>query len=139
MPALRPARPFKCKFETNVGSLGRRRVPYHSSEILEKAVEEPKTALDPHEDDKLSGDMRELYDRLQPNHANTELRNTLVRKAQRILETEFPGNEFKVDIFGSSGNLLWTAESDVDICIQTPMKRLEEMHMLAEALDKRAL
>lgn len=25
----------------------------------------------------------------------------------------------------------------VDICIQTPMKRLEEMHMLAEALDKR--
>jgi hypothetical protein len=139
MPTLRPARPFKCKFETNVGSLGRRRVPYHSSEILEKAVEEPKTALDPHEDDKLSGDMRELYDRLQPNHANTELRNTLVRKAQRILETEFPGNEFKVDIFGSSGNLLWTAESDVDICIQTPMKRLEEMHMLAEALDKRAL
>lgn len=27
----------------------------------------------------------------------------------------------------------------VDICIQTPMKRLEEMHMLAEALDKRRL
>jgi hypothetical protein len=27
--------------------------------------------------------------------------------------------------------------SPVDICIQTPMKRLEEMHMLAEALDKR--
>jgi hypothetical protein len=26
----------------------------------------------------------------------------------------------------------------VDICIQTPMKRLEEMHPLAEALDKRA-
>jgi hypothetical protein len=29
--------------------------------------------------------------------------------------------------------------STVDICIQTPMKRLEEMHPLAEALDKRAL
>jgi hypothetical protein len=27
----------------------------------------------------------------------------------------------------------------VDICIQTPMKRLEEMHPLAEALDKRTL
>jgi hypothetical protein len=25
----------------------------------------------------------------------------------------------------------------VDICIQTPLKRLEEMHPLAEALDKR--
>jgi hypothetical protein len=33
-------------------------------------------------------------------------------KVQRILETEFPGNEFKVSIFGSSGNMLWTAESD---------------------------
>lgn len=30
-----------------------------------------------------------------------------------------------------------TLTMTVDICIQTPMKRLEEMHMLAEALDKR--
>ncbi|EAT78831.2 hypothetical protein SNOG_13807 [Parastagonospora nodorum SN15] len=139
MPTLRPARPVKCKFETNVGSLGRRRMPYHSSDILEKAKDEPKKTLDPHEDDKLSGDMRELYDRIQPTQENTAVRNKFVAKVQRILETEFPGNEFKVSIFGSSGNMLWTAESDVDICIQTPMKRLEEMHMLAEALDKHGM
>ncbi|KAF1917419.1 hypothetical protein BDU57DRAFT_528051 [Ampelomyces quisqualis] len=139
MPTLRPARAAKCKFETNVGSLGRRRVPYHSSDILEKATETPKKTLDPHEDDKLSGDMRELYDRIQPTSENTGVRNRFVAKVQRILETEFPGNEFKVSIFGSSGNMLWTAESDVDICIQTPMKRLEEMHMLAEALDKHGM
>lgn len=114
-------------------------MPYHSSDILEKAKEEPKKALDPHEDDKLSGDMRELYDRLKPTQANTDVRNKFVAKVQRILETEFPGNEFKVSIFGSSGNMLWTAESDVDLCIQTPMKKLEEMHMLAEALDKHGM
>ncbi len=112
MPALRLARPFKCKFETNVGMLGRRRVPYQSDEILEKAKEEPKKTLDPHEDDKLSGDMRELYDRLQPNQHDIEIRDKFVAKVQRILETEFPGNEFKAHVFGSSGNMLWTAQSD---------------------------
>ncbi|CAO2651602.1 Nn.00g041720.m01.CDS01 [Neocucurbitaria sp. VM-36] len=112
MPTLRPARPFKCKFETNVGMLGRRRVPYQSDEILDKAKEEPKKTLDPHEDDKLSGDMRELYDRLQPNQQDTDIRDRFVKKVQRILGTEFPGNEFKVHVFGSSGNMLWTAESD---------------------------
>ncbi|KAI2488475.1 Poly RNA polymerase cid13 [Pyrenophora tritici-repentis] len=139
MPTLRPARPFKCRFETNVGMLGRRRMPYQSDEILEKAKEEPKKSLDPHEDDKLSGDMRELYDRLEPKQEDTDNRERFVRKVQRILETEFPGTKIMVHVFGSSGNMLWTSESDVDICIQTPMKRLEEMHPLAEALDKHGM
>lgn len=112
MPSLRQARPFKCKFETNVGMLGRRRVPYQSDELLAQATEELKTTLDPHEDDKLSGDMRELYDRLQPTQADTEVREKFVKKVQRILETEFPGIEMKFHVFGSSGNMLWTAESD---------------------------
>ena len=81
-------------------------------EAKEAPKEEPKKALDPHEDDKLSGDMRELYDRLQPTKENTDLRNSFVRKVQRILEAEFPENEFRVNIFGSSGNMLWTSESD---------------------------
>ena len=87
-------------------------MPYQSSEILEPAKEELKKTLDPHEDDKLSGDMRELYDRIQPTQEHTDVRNRFVAKVQRILETEFPGNDFKVSIFGSSGNMLWTAESD---------------------------
>ncbi|KAH9867918.1 hypothetical protein IAQ61_007223 [Plenodomus lingam] len=139
MPTLRPARPFKCKFETNVGMLGRRRVPYQSDELLEPAKEEPKKTLDPHEDDKLSGDMRELYDRIQPTKHDEDIRDKFVKKVERILELEFPGAEMKVLVFGSSGNMLWTAESDVDICIQTPMKRLEEVHPLAEALDKHGM
>ncbi|KAI4629552.1 uncharacterized protein J4E87_002737 [Alternaria ethzedia] len=139
MPTLRPARPFKCRFETNVGMLGRRRMPYQSDEILERAQEEPKKSLDPHEDDKLSGDMRELYDRLEPKQEDTHIRERFIKKMQGILETEFPGTKIMVHVFGSSGNMLWTSESDVDICIQTPMKRLEEMHPLAEALDKHGM
>lgn len=92
--------------------LGRRRVPYQSDEILDKVKGDLKQSLDPHEEDKLSGDMRELYDRLQPNQKDTEIRDQFVKKVQRILETEFPGNEFKVHVFGSSGNMLWTADSD---------------------------
>jgi DNA polymerase sigma len=114
-------------------------MPYESSDILDKVKEEPKKALDPHEDDKLSGDMRELYDRLQPSLENTHKRDRFVQKVQHILETEFPGNLSKVHVFGSSGNMLYTTESDVDICIQTPMTQLEEMHPLAEALDKHGM
>ncbi|RAR01267.1 Poly(A) RNA polymerase cid13 [Stemphylium lycopersici] len=139
MPTLRGARATGCKFETNVGMLGRRRMPYQSDEILDKAKEEPKRSLDPHEEDKLSGDMRELYDRLLPRQEDTETRERFVKKVQRILEAEFPGTKIMVHVFGSSGNMLWTSESDVDICIQTPMKRLEEMHSLAEALDKHGM
>ncbi|KAF2677918.1 hypothetical protein K458DRAFT_409391 [Lentithecium fluviatile CBS 122367] len=138
MPTLRTGRMIRCKYETTTAS-GRRRMGYTSSEILEKAKEEPKKTLDPHEDKKLSGDMRELYDRLQPSKENAQRRDEFVEKLQVILETEFPGNEFKVHVFGSSGNMLYTSESDVDICIQTPMKRLEEMHLLAEALAKHGM
>lgn len=104
--------------------LGRRRVPYQSDEILEQAKEELKKSLDPHEDDKLSGDMRELYDRLQPTQQDIDIRDTFVKKVQRILETEFPGNEFKVHIFGSSGNMLWTAESDGMACAWPPLEEI---------------
>ncbi|KAF2002394.1 hypothetical protein P154DRAFT_138325 [Amniculicola lignicola CBS 123094] len=139
MPSLKKfVRQTGCRFETNFAN-GRRRMPYVSSDILENPKEEPKKALDPQEEDKLSGDMRELYDRLLPTEESTNRRIALVKKLENILRTEWPGAEFKVHVFGSSGNLLCTSESDVDVCIQTPMKRLEEMHMLAEVLDKHGM
>lgn len=112
MPTLRLGRPFKCKYETNVGQLGRRRMPYEKSELLSPAEREPKKVLDPHEDDKLSGDMRELYDRLQPSVSNTQKRDQFVQKVKHILDLEFPGNIFTVHVFGSSGNMLYTTDSD---------------------------
>lgn len=111
MPTLRGGRAHRCKYETSA-MFGRRRIPYVSSDTLEKAKEEPKKTLDPHEDEKLSGDMRELYDRLLPDQESTDRRRDFVKKLERILHAEWPGNEFKVHVFGSSGNDLYTSESD---------------------------
>lgn len=79
---------------------------------LEPPKEEPKKALSPDEEKKLSGDMRELYDRLLPTRDRDEKRLQFVDKLGRILRKEFPGNEFRVHVFGSSGNMLCTNESD---------------------------
>lgn len=87
-------------------------MPYEKSELLSPAEQEPKKVLDPHEDDKLSGDMRELYDRLQPSVENTRKRHQFVQKVKHILDLEFPGNFFTVHVFGSSGNMLYTTDSD---------------------------
>jgi len=72
----------------------------------------PKEALEPHEDDKLTGDMRELYDRLLPTEESEERRVKLVQKLEYILNQEWPGNDIKVNVFGSSGNLLSSTDSD---------------------------
>jgi DNA polymerase sigma len=79
---------------------------------LDKPKEEPKKALNPNEEKKLSGDMRELYDRLLPSKESDKRRLLFVEKLEDILHKQWPDAEFKVHIFGSSGNLLCTSESD---------------------------
>lgn len=79
---------------------------------LERPKEVPKKALSPDEEKKLSGDMRELYDRLLPTPDRDKKRLQFVDKLGRILRKEWPGNEFHVHVFGSSGNMLCTNESD---------------------------
>ncbi|KAF9638738.1 PAP/25A-associated [Lasiodiplodia theobromae] len=137
LPSLRK-QPYKCKYESGI-AFGRRRMGYDNADMLEKAAVPPKASLNPEEEKKLSGDMRELYDRLLPSEESQKRRTLLVEKLGRILRTEWPGNDFKVHVFGSSGNMLCTAESDVDVCIQTPMRKLESVHMLAEALAKHGM
>lgn len=68
--------------------------------------------LEPFEDDKLSGDMRELYDRIFPTAESEERRVQLVKKLEDIFNQEWPGNDIKVNVFGSSGNLLSSSDSD---------------------------
>ena len=68
--------------------------------------------MDPDEEEKLSGDMRELYDRLLPTEESQKRRDDFVKKLENILHGEWPDNEFRVHVFGSSGNLLCTSESD---------------------------
>lgn len=113
--ARTPARgPFVagCKFETGMAH-SRRRIPYSvGGEQLERPSSMPKKYLNPAEEGKLSGDMRELYDRILPTRDSDERRTKLVQKLERILNEKWPGNDIRVHVFGSSGNMLCTNESD---------------------------
>ena len=72
----------------------------------------PKKYLDPVEEGKLSGDMRELYDRLLPSQESEDRRARFVQKLEKILNDRWPGNNIRVHVFGSSGNLLCTEDAD---------------------------
>jgi DNA polymerase sigma len=95
---------------------------------LDNPKEELKKALDPEENKWLTGDMRELYDRLEPTGDSAERRQLLVKKLEKILNKEYPGNDFNVVMFGSSGNKLCTSDSDrMDPCLaitSTDMRQL---------------
>jgi hypothetical protein len=101
-----------CKYETGL-AYSRRRIPYSlGGDMLGKASTPTKKQLNPDEEEKLSGDMRELYDRLLPSQESEDRRARFVRKLDKILNEQWPGNEIKVHVFGSSGNLLCTSDSD---------------------------
>ena len=143
-----------CKYETGM-AFSRRRIPYSvGGDLLERPKSMPKKYLNPMEENKLSGDMRELYDRILPSTESEARRAKFVQKLEKILNERWPHNEIKVHVFGSSGNMLCTSDSDgqyrkedtrsikgltavVDICITTPMKKLERVCLLAEALAER--
>jgi DNA polymerase sigma len=61
---------------------------------------------------KLTGDMREFYGRLLPTTESETKRKRFVQKLEKLLNDEWPGHEIRVHMFGSSGNLLCTDESD---------------------------
>ncbi|KAF2164672.1 hypothetical protein M409DRAFT_56485 [Zasmidium cellare ATCC 36951] len=132
--------PVICKFESGQ-EYRKRRMPYNEGgdQELRPPKKEPKRTLTPNEQDKLSGDMRELYDRLLPSQESEDRRARLIEKLDRILNEEWPDSDIHVNVFGSSGNLLSSTDSDVDICITTPLKKLESMHSLAALLDKNGM
>lgn len=115
LPSLRPLPPRSggCKYETAL-QRSRRRIPYSiGSEPLD-SVDPSKIRSRLSEDDerRLTTDMRELYDRLQPTYGVEEKRRKLVQKLERLLNTAWPGHDIRVYLFGSSGNLLCSDDSD---------------------------
>lgn len=101
-----------CPYETGM-AFSRRRIPYSiGGDLLERPRTPPKKYLDPAEEGKLSGDMRELYDRILPSQSSEERRANFTQKLEHILNQEWPGNEIKVHVFGSSGNKLCSSDSD---------------------------
>jgi len=116
-----------CKYETGM-AFSRRRIPYSiGGDQLERAKAPPKKYLNPSEEEKLSGDMRELYDRILPSCESDKSRTEFIQKLDRILNDQWPGNDIKVHVFGSSGNMLCTNDSDGEFFgrgIRPPTQRL---------------
>ena len=71
-----------------------------------------KSKLTEDEERTLSTDMRDLYDRLLPTPESEIQRQKLVQKLEKLFNDEWPGHDIRVHVFGSSGNLLCTDESD---------------------------
>jgi hypothetical protein len=115
LPSSRPLPPPRggCRYETAMGQM-KRRMPYSlGSEKLDKLnTADVKSKLSEDEERILSTDMRELYDRLLPTSEKDTKRKKLVQKLEKLLNDEWPGHDIRVHVFGSSGNLLCTDESD---------------------------
>ncbi|RFU32388.1 hypothetical protein B7463_g3955, partial [Scytalidium lignicola] len=138
LPSLRPLPPPRgCRFETAM-TQARRRMAYSlgTEKLDDVKSADLKSELTEEEEKRLSSDMRELYDRLLPTPESEVKRRKLVEKLVTLLNNEWPGHDIQVHVFGSSGNLLCTDESDVDICITTPWKELEGVCMIAELLAR---
>ena len=108
-----------CRFHTAM-EYSKRRIPYSvGGDMLERSKQPPKKFLGSEQESKLTKDMYSLYDKLLPSKESEERRAAFVTKLEAILNKRWPGHETKVHVFGSSGNLLCTSESDGKL--KTPM------------------
>ncbi|KAL2262521.1 hypothetical protein VTK26DRAFT_1051 [Humicola hyalothermophila] len=142
VPSLRPLPPRLggCRFETAI-PFSRRRMPYSlGTDRLEKVdPDKIKSKLSEEEETKLERDMRELYERLLPTERIEANRRKLVSKLEQLFNEEWPGHDIRVHLFGSSGNLLCSDDSDVDICITTPWRELESVCLIADLLNRHGM
>ena len=128
-----------CKYETGM-QRARRRVAYsQGSDPLEKVKPDLKTRLTREEDERLTQDAQNLYEELQPTVESEERRSRFIDKLDTILRERWPSSSTKVNVFGSTGNSLGTADSDVDICITTDCKEMERVCNIAELLAKHGM
>jgi hypothetical protein len=108
-----------CRYQNT--QVSRRRIEYTDNGIdrLSKIDPPPQSTLNSEEEDKLREDMQSLYDRLLPTSGSSNAREQVVDKLQTILTGAWPGKSIRVAIFGSSGNLLYTSNSDgMDVVLQ---------------------
>ncbi|KAJ2379877.1 hypothetical protein GGI05_006495, partial [Coemansia sp. RSA 2603] len=74
--------------------------------------------------------------RLFPSAESIEVKRAFIEKFATILMLEFPDWEIEIHVFGSSVNGLGTSRSDVDICLTTEHKELENVFVLNKVLRK---
>jgi DNA polymerase sigma len=101
-----------CKFDLNSQFLGKRRMQYNLGDAPLEAPHYVKESLTLLEDNKLTTGLMEVYMMLQPTAESEERRVLFIAKLEAILRKEWPGTEFKAHVFGSSGNMLYTSDSD---------------------------
>lgn len=104
--------------------MSKRRIPYSvGGEKLDKLKpSEIKSRLSQDEEAKLSADSQKLYAYLLPTEESEKKRERLVQKLETLFNTEWPGHNIRVHMFGSSGNLLCTDKSDGQLSsIWTPI------------------
>ncbi|KAG9326927.1 hypothetical protein KVV02_001877 [Mortierella alpina] len=95
--------------------------------------------LPPDYEGKLTMQMYSLFEGLLPTEESHHRRTKLINKIERIVQTEWPGQDIKVLPFGSTVNDLGTNTSDVDICIWTSWLGLQGVEMLAEMFRKHGM
>lgn len=120
VPSLRPLPPrgvgpvsVPCKYESSQKYV-RRRIPYSiGTDPLERVdIKTVKDKLSDDEEKKLSSDMEALYRQLQPTDGVDMKRKKLVQKLEKLMNDAWPGHDIRVHLFGSSGNLLCSDDSD---------------------------
>lgn len=82
------------------------------TDLLEKAIVTPQECLRPKDERRLTHDIRELYNKLIPTPESVSRRAQFVLKLETLLNKHWPDSDIKVNVFGSSGNLLCTNDSD---------------------------
>ncbi|KAF9901505.1 hypothetical protein BX616_002236 [Lobosporangium transversale] len=88
---------------------------------------------------KLSMDMVDLFESLLPTEESHHRRTRLIKKIERIVQLEWPGQDIQVHPFGSTVNDLGTSSSDIDICIMTTWSGLRNVQMLANVFRKHGM
>jgi hypothetical protein len=123
MPSVRISS-LNCRFQNT--QVSRRRIEYtdNGTDRLPKLDPSPQATLNSEEEDKLKADMRTLYDRLLPTSDSSRSREQVVDKLQNILTEAWPGKSIRVAIFGSSGNLLYTSNSDGMAIVDRRVRRI---------------
>ena len=120
-PSRRRSPTAGCKFETGMAFSKRRMAYSMGTDLLEKAIVTPQESLDPKDERRLTHDIGELYNNLIPTPESVKRRAQFVHKLETLLNKQWPGSDIKVNVFGSSGNMLYTNDSDGWFCTSFPL------------------
>ncbi|ODV90359.1 hypothetical protein CANCADRAFT_20166, partial [Tortispora caseinolytica NRRL Y-17796] len=112
----------------------KRRMPYSlGNDPLEK--QDPPATPSADSFEELSRDINVVYSNLLPSNTVLQNRIKFTQKIQKILASKWPQIDLIVKPFGSSENLLSTSDSDVDLCIITSHKEIEDICELCRTLN----